>query len=146
MITKHEEFVLSVALTNERIASEIVVRIIPHTPEDPFEALQFLDIIDTSPKEEKEIKEQLIMSLANKNHAEELSLKLNLIVRCIELQALNLKSNNDKLKTIQNQILPLSDKTKDSLLALITDKEVSKEIIKKIDNAGVFAKNIPQAI
>lgn len=146
MMTKNEEFILGVALTDEKIASEIVVRVIPHTPEDPQEAQEFLNIIQTSPEEEQYLEERLIMNITNKDHAKEFVCKLNLIVRCLELQAINCKENNEQLKKIQNQIYPLSKKTTESLISLLTNKQIGYSIVDKINAAGNFAKNIPGAI
>jgi hypothetical protein len=146
MISKHEEFVLGVALANEKIASEIVARVIDAVPADAAAAQAILDIIKTSEKEKKQIKEYLIIALTSKKYGEELATKLELIVECLEYQAANSTANNTALNAAQAKILPLSKETKEHLTICVANKVIAESVAAKIDAAGDVAAAIPDAV
>lgn len=146
MISKHEEFVLGVALASEKMASEVVARVIDAVPADAAAAQAILDIIKTSEKEEKQIKEYLVIALTSKKHGEELATKLELIVECLEYQAANSTANNAALNAAQSKILPLSKEVKERLIICMANKVIAESIAAKIDAAGAAAAAIPDAV
>lgn len=146
MISKHEEFVLGVALANEKMASEIVARVIDAVPADAAAAQAILDIIKTSEKEKKQIKEYLVIALTSEKHGGELATKLELIVECLEYQAANSITNNTALNAAQAKIMPLSKETKERLVICMADRDIAENVAAKIDAAGDAASAIPDAV
>lgn len=146
MITKKEEYVLGVALANERIASEVVARVISVTPADAAAAQKVLEVISPSKKESKEIEEYLTVALTNRSVAKEISEKLELIVECIKYQAADNISNNAALSEAQSKLKPLSKKSEEYLVVALANRSVAKSIKKKIDDAQTFASLIPAAV
>lgn len=146
MITKQEEFVLGVALANEKIASEIVARVITATPASAAAAQAILDVIKTSEKEEKQIKEYLTVSLASKKCGEEVAEKLELIVECLQYQAANSTSNNTALNAAQAKLTELSKETKERLVIAMANESLAMSVIAKIHAAETAAAAIPDAV
>lgn len=146
MITKNEEYVLGVALANERVASEIVARVIDATPADAAAAQAILDVITPSEKESKEIKEYLTVSMAKKDVAEEIAEQLDLVVECLEYQAADDIANNAALNAAQDKIKALSEAAKEILVVAMANRAIAKSVAEKIDAAGEAAKAIADAI
>ncbi len=146
MISQSEERVLAIAITNAKLASEIVVRVIDSTPADAAAAQEILDIISSSEKEEKQIEEYLIVALTSRRHGKEISDKLKLIVQCLELQAADLIANNIELNEKQELLTPLSEETKERLVIAMANRSIAKSVADKIDNAIAAAAAIPDAV
>jgi len=146
MITKNEEYVLSVALASESVASEIVARVIDITPASPAAAQAVLDVISDSKKEQDQIKEYLIGGLCSRKYGSEISEQLNLIVECLEYQAADSVANNAKLTEAQDKLKPLSKESKEYMVICIANRSISKSITDKIDIATAQALNIADAV
>ena len=146
MISQNEERVLAIAITNARLASEIVVRVIDSTPADAAAAQEILDIISSSEKEEKQIEEYLIIALTSRRHGKEISDKLSLIVQCLELQAADSTANNAELNAKQELLAPLSEETKERLVIAMANRSIAKSVSDKIDAAIAAAAAIPDAV
>lgn len=145
MISKEEEVVLAVAICNERIASEIVARVIDATPASAVAAQAILDVIKPSKKETKEIEEYLIVASAKRSVGKEIAEQLDLIVQCLEAQAVGLAANA-KLAAAQAKLKPLSKEAKEVMVVTICNRAVSKSITDKIDIATAQAKNIAAGV
>jgi hypothetical protein len=146
MITKNEEYVLSVALANENIASEIAARVIDATPADAAAAQAILDVIDSNEKEEKQIEEYLIVALTNRKHGKEIKEQLDLVVECLGYQAADDVGNNAALNAAQAKIAPLSKEAKEYLVVAMANRSIAESIAAKIDAAGVAAAAIADAV
>lgn len=144
MISKEDEAVLTVALANERIASEVVVRVIDASA-DIAAATALLAIISDSAKERKEIEEYLIVALANRAAGKEVAGQLNAVVDCLEAQKLGIPGNA-ALNAAQAKIAALSDSTKEILVVSIANRSVSGRISDAIDASGAVAAGIADAI
>jgi hypothetical protein len=145
MITKNEEYVLSVALANENIASEIAARVIDATPADAAAAQAILDVIDSNEKEEKQIEEYLIVALTNRKHGKEIKEQLDLVVECLGYQAADDVGNNAALNAAQAKIAPLSKEAKEYLVVAMANRSIAESVAAKIDAAGVAAAAIADA-
>jgi threonine dehydrogenase-like Zn-dependent dehydrogenase len=145
MITKNEEYVLSVALANENIASEIAARVIDATPADAAAAQAILDVIDSNEKEEKQIEEYLIVALANRKHGKEIKKQLDLVVECLGYQAADSAANNAALNAAQAEIKALSKEAKEYLVVAMANRSIAESVAAKIDAAGVAAAAIADA-
>lgn len=146
MINENEEYVLGIALANERIASEIVARVIDATPADAAAAQAILDVIDSSEKEEDQIEEYLIAALANRKHAKEIKAQLDLVVECLEYQAADNAANNAALNAAQAQIAELSNNAREYLIVSLANKSIAESIADQIDASGAFAAAIADAV
>jgi hypothetical protein len=146
MIDKNEEYVLGVALANERVASEIVARVIDATPADAAAAQAILDVIDSNEKEEAQIEEYLIVALTNRKYAKEIKAQLDLVVECLEYQAANSIANNAALNAAQAQIAELSAETREYLVVALANRSIAESIADKIDASGAAAAAIADAI
>lgn len=146
MITKNEEYVLGVALSNENIASEIVARVIDATPADAAAAQAILDVIDSSEKEEKQIEEYLIVALTNRKYAKEIKTQLDLVKECLEWQAADLAANNAALNAAQAQIAELSKEAREYMVVALANRSIAESIADKIDASGAAAAAIPDSI
>jgi len=145
MITKEEEVVLAVAITNERIASEIVSRVIDATPADAVAAQAILDVIKPSKKESKEIKEYLIVALTSRKHGKAIADQLDLIVECLEAQVLGIPGNV-ALNAAQAKLRSLNKEEKEYLVVACSNKAVGESIHSQISIATAQAANIADAI
>ena len=145
MISKNEEYVLGIGIANERIASEIVVRVIDATPNDAAAAQALLDIISPSENESKEIKEYLTVGMAKKEEAREIADQLDLIVDCLKAQALGVPGNT-ALNAAQAKLTPLSSKAEKILIICLANRAIAKSIVSKIDIATAQAANIADAV
>jgi hypothetical protein len=146
MISKNEEYVLGITLANERVASEIVARVIDATPADAAAAQAILDIIDSNEAEEKQIEEYLIVALTNRKHGKEIKKQLDLVVECLEWQALDNVANNAALNAAQAEIQELSKQAKEYLVVACANRSIAQSIAAKIDASGEAAKAIADAI
>lgn len=146
MISKNEEYVLAVALTNERIASEVVARVIDATPANAAAAQAILDVISPSKKESKEIEEYLIVALAKREPGKEVAEQLELVVECLEYQAADDAGNNAALNAAQAKIQALSDEAREYLIVSLANRRIAKSIADQIDASGQFAAAIADAV
>ena len=146
MISKDEEFVLGVAITNERIASDIDARVIDATPANPAAAQAILDVVDPSEKESKEIEEYLIVALTNRTYGKEIAEQLDLIVECLEYQAANSAANNTALNAAQAKLAPLSSGASEYMIVSLANRPIANSIVSQIDVATAQALNIPDVI
>ena len=146
MISQSEERVLAIAITNARLASEIVVRVIDSTPANAIIAQEILDIISNSEKEEKQIEEYLIVALTSRRHGKEISDKLRLIVQCLEFQAANSTTNNAELNAKQELLTPISEETKERLVIAMANRAIAESVAEKINTAIAAAAAIPDAV
>ena len=146
MITKNEEYVLGVALANERVASEIVARVIDATPADAAAAQAILDVIDSNEKEEKQIEEYLIVALASRKHGKEIKEQLDLVVECLGYQAADDVANNAALNAAQAKIKALSKEAKEYMVVAMANRSIAESVAAKIDAAGEAAKAIVDAV
>jgi hypothetical protein len=146
MIDQNEEYVLGVALSNERIASEIVARVIDATPADAAAAQAILDVIEPSEKESKEIEEYLVVALTNRKHGKTIAEQLDLIVECLEYQAADDVANNAALAAAQAKLKPLKQDVKEYLVIACANKTVGESIHSKISLASVHAVTIAAAV
>lgn len=146
MIDKNEEYVLGIALANERIASEIVARVIDAAPANAAAAQAILDVISDSKKEQKEIEEYLIVALAKREEGKEIAEQFKLVVECLEWQAADLAANNAALNAAQAKIKPLSKSARERLVVAMANRSLAKSVADKIDASGVAAQAIPDSI
>ena len=146
MIDKNEEYVLGVALANERVASEIVARVIDATPADAAAAQDILDVISPSEKESKEIREYLIVALTSRKYGEEIAEQLELVVECLEYQAADDVANNAALNAAQAKLKALSNEAKEYLVVACANRAIANSIAVKVNSAASFAALIPDAI
>jgi len=146
MINKNEEYVLGVALANERVASEIVARVIDATPADAAAAQAILDVVSPSEKESKEIKEYLIVALTSRKYGEEIAEQLELVVECLEYQAANDVANNAALNAAQAKVAALSKEAKEYLVVACANRAVAQSVAAKIDASGEAVKAIADAV
>jgi hypothetical protein len=145
MIDKNEEYVLGVALANERVASEIVSRVIDSVPADAAAAQSILDVIDTNEKEEKEIREYLIVATTKRSVGNEIADQLELVVECLEYQAADDVANNAALNAAQAKLSVLSKEAKEYLVIAMANRSLASSVAEKIDAATSFAAAIPDA-
>lgn len=145
MISVKDEAVLTVAIANERIASEIVARVIDASA-DAAAAIALLAIISDSEKERREIEEYLIVATASRTAGKEIAGQLNLIVECLEYQAADIVGNNVALNAAQAKIAALSDSTKEILIVALANRAVSRRISNAIDASGAVAAGIADAV
>ena len=146
MISENEEKVLTIALSNERIASEIVARVIDATPANAAAAQAILDVITPSEKESKEIEEYLIVALTNRNVGKEIAGQLELIVECLEYQAADSTANNAALNAAQALLVNLSDQAREYLVVALANKLIAESIADQIDLASQSAAAIADAV
>lgn len=146
MINKNEEFVLTVALANRKVASEVVARAIDITPADASAAQAILNIIEDSAKIRKQIEEYMVIALTSRRHGKEVADKLNLIVDCLQFQAADLVGNNTDLNAKQALLLPLSKETRERLVIAMANRAIAKSVADKIDVAIAAAAAIPDAV
>ena len=145
MIDKNEEYVLGVALANERVASEIVSRVIDSVPADAAAAQSILNVIDTNEKEEKEIREYLIVATAKRSVGNEIADQLELVVECLGYQAADDVANNAALNAAQAKLAVLSKEAKEYLVIAMANRSIASSVAEKIDAATSFAAAIPDA-
>lgn len=145
MISKQDEVVLTVALANERIASEIVARAIDASA-DPAAATALLAVISDSAKERKEIREYLIVACSSRSAGNEIASQLELVVECLEYQAADSAANNAALNAAQAKIAALSAATKEILVVACANRAVAGRIADAIDAAGQVADGIADAV
>lgn len=146
MIDKNEEYVLGVALANESVAAEVVARVIDATPADAAAAQAILDVISPSKKESKQIEEYLIVALTNRKHGKEIAEQLELVIECLQWQAIDLAANNAALNAAQAKIKALSKEAKEYLVVACANRAIASSIAAKIDASGEAAKAIPDSI
>lgn len=146
MISQKEEFYLTTALTNRRLASEIVARVIDATPADAAAAQAILDVISNSEKEEKQIEQYLIIALTSRRHGKEIADQLKLIVECLGYQAADDTANNAALNAAQAKMVSLSKETKERLVIAMANRAIAKSVADKIDAAIAAAAAIPDAV
>jgi len=146
MISKSEEVILTVAIANERIASEIVARVIDATPADAAAAQAILDVIKPSKKESKEIEEYLVVALTSRKYGKEIADQLDLTVQCLEFQAADSAANNAALNAAQAKLAPLSAEAKEYLVVCLSNRAVAASISSKIDVSTAQAANIADAV
>lgn len=145
MISKKDEYILAVCLTNERLASEVVARAIDSSA-DPAAAIASLAIIDDSAKEQKELREYWIVATASRVAGEEIAEQQELVVECLEYQAADIVGNNAALNAAQAKIKPLSDATKEILVVAMANRAAAARVAAEIDAAGVVAAGIADAV
>ena len=145
MISKQDEAILTVAITNERIASEIVARVIDASA-SPAAAQALLDVISDSKKERKEIREYLIVALASRKHGEEIAEQLELVVECLEYQAAASIGDNAALNAAQAKIKALSKEAREYLIVSMANRSAAKRVADAIDASGQVAAAIADAI
>jgi hypothetical protein len=146
MITKKEEYILEVALTSERMASEIASRVISMTPPSAAAAQSILDVIDSNKKEEKDIQEYLTVACASQSVGEEIKGQLDLVVECLEYQAADSVANNAALAAAQSKIKLLSKKVEEYLIVSCANESIAKSIVGKINASGQYASAIVPAV
>jgi hypothetical protein len=130
MISKNEEYVLGIALASERMASEIVARVIDTTPADAAAAQAILDVIDSSEQEEKQIEEYLIVALASRKYGKEIKAQLDAVVECLRYQA---ASDSVNLAIAQAKVKPLSEEAKKYLIIACANRKIANSISEQID-------------
>ena len=145
MISKQDEAILTVAITNERIASEIVARVIDASA-SPAAAQALLDIISDSKKERKEIREYLIVALCSRKHGEEIAEQLELVVECLEYQAAASAADNAALNAAQAKIKALSAGAKEYLIVSMANRASANRVVADIDASGQVAAGIADAV
>lgn len=146
MIDANEERVLGIAIANEKLASEIVARVIDSTPADAAAAQAILDVIADSEKERKQIEEYLIIALTSRKHGKEMADKLALIVECLEYQAADDVANNAALNAAQEGLTELTQETRERLVIAMANRSIAKSVADKIDLAVASAAAIPDAV
>ena len=144
MISKQDEAVLTVAITNERIASEIAARIIDESA-DAAAAQAILSVIKDSKKERKEIREYLIVATSSRAAGNEIAEQLELVVECLEYQAADDAANNAALNAAQAKIKALSKATREIFVVALSNRAVAARIADAIDASGEVAANIADA-
>ena len=145
MISKQEEVVLTVALSNERIASEVAARIIDASA-DAAAATAILAVISDSAKERKEIREYLTVALANRAVADEIATQLELVVECLGYQAADDDGDNAALNAAQAKIKALSSQAKEYLTVALANRSIASSIASAIDASGQVAAGIADAV
>lgn len=145
MISQKDEYILAVALTNERLASEVVARAIDASA-DPAAAQAALDIILDSAKEQKELREYWIVALTNRVYGEEIAEQQELVVECLGYQAANSIGNNAALNAAQAKIKTLSAKAREYLIVSMANRAAANRVADQIDAAGAVAAGIADAI
>lgn len=145
MISSSDEAILTVAIANERIASEIVARVIDASA-DAAAAAALLAIISDSAKEKAEIEEYLIVAMANRSAAKEITAQLDLVIECLEYQAADSTGNNAALNAAQAQVAALSDSTKEILVVAMANRSAADRISAAIDASGAVAAGIADAV
>jgi len=150
MISSKDEAILEITLTNGRVASEIVTRVVGAGVGVGLlavtDAADKLAIISDSEKERKEIREYLIVALANRNAGNEIADQLELGVEILGYQAANLLPNNIALNAAQALIAPLSDSTKEILIVAMANRGSAIRISDEIDASGVSLNNVVDAV
>ena len=146
MISQKEEFILGIALSNKKVTSELVARVIDATPADDAAAQAILDVISNSPKEERQIEEYLIIALTSRRLGKEISDKLKAIVECLSLQAADSTANNAALNAKQALLIPLGKEARERLVIAMANRAVAKSVADKIDAAIAAAVAIPDAV
>ena len=145
MISKNDEYILATALTNERLASEVVARAVEASA-DPAAAAAALAIIADSAKERKELREYWVVALASRAYGEEIAEQQELVVECLEYQAADDTANNAALNAAQAKISPLSAKAREYLIVAMANRAAASRVADKLDAAGVVAAGIADAI
>ena len=145
MISRDDEYILSTAISNERIASEIVSRMIEASA-NPAAAIAALAIIDDSAKEKKENREYLIVATASRSVGDEIADQQELVVECLEYQAADIVGNNAALNAAQAKISPLSAKAREYLIVAMANRAAANRVADAIDAAGVVAAGIIDAV
>jgi len=144
MISKQDEVVLTVALSNERIASEVSARIIDASA-NAASATAILAVISDSAKERKEIREYLTVALCNRAVADEIATQLELVVECLEYQAADAVGDNAALNAAQAKIKTLSSQAKEYITVAIANRAVASRIASAIDASGQVVVGIADA-
>jgi hypothetical protein len=147
MITKEEQHVLDVAIANERIADEIVARFnIGEGPIVDTVAIELLAVIKPTEKTSKEIREYLIVALANEEYGNEIADQLDAIVEVLEVTVDATSPDfGPKLRVAQNKLKPLSAGAKKALEIACANEAISKSIAQNIyvgQNAAYTIINI----
>lgn len=145
MISTNDEYVLSVALSNERIASEINARLIEASA-DAAAATALLAVISDSAKERKEIREYLTVACASRSVANEIATQLELVIECLEYQAADDVANNAALNAAQAKIAALSSSVREYLVVACASRPVASNLADAIDAAGQVAAGIADAV
>jgi len=145
MISKKDEVILSVALANEGIASEINSRLITSSA-SPAAAAALLGIIQDSKAERAKIREILTIALASRKYADEIASQLELIVECLDYQAKDKIANNVALNAAQAKIKPLSKQAREYLVIANANRAMAKRMADAIDSAGAVAAGIVDSI
>ena len=145
MISKQDEVVLTVALSNERIASEVSARIIDASA-NAASATAILAVISDSAKERKEIREYLTVALCNRAIADEVATQLELVVECLGYQAAEAAGDNAALNAAQAKIKALSSQAKEYITVAIANRAVASRIVSAIDASGQVAAGIADAV
>jgi len=145
MISKQDEVVLTVALSNERIASEVSARIIDASA-NAASATAILAVISDSAKERKEIREYLTVALCNRAVADEVATQLELVVECLGYQAAEAAGDNAALNAAQAKIKALSSQAKEYITVAIANRAVASRIVSAIDASGQVAAGIADAV
>jgi len=150
MINKKDEEILTVALSNERIAGEIVSRVVGAGLGAGLlavaDAAAKLVVIDDSAKEKKEIREYLIVALASRSAGNEIADQLELGVEILGYQAANLLANNVALNAAQGKIQALSESTKEILVIAMANKPSAANIAAEIDASGISLAAVVDAV
>jgi hypothetical protein len=145
MISEKDEAILGVALANERIASEVVARV-SGAGADAADAAAKLAVIDDSEKEQKEIREYLIVATASRSAGNEIADQLELAVEILGYQAADLVANNAALNAAQAKIAALSDATKEILVVSMANRASAGNVADEIDASGVALAAVVDAI
>lgn len=150
MISKKDEAILTVALTNERIASEIATRTTGAGQGAGLaavaDAADKLAIIDDSEKEKKEIREYLTVALASRTAANEIADQLELFVEILEYQAANVLGNNTALNAAQDKLAPLSSATREILVVAMANRAAATRVADEIDASGTSLAAVVDAV
>jgi hypothetical protein len=144
MISKEEEYVLGIMLSNEKIATEIVARTINTMPEIS-NVKEVLAVISDSKQERKQIEEYLVVACANAKAGKEIAEQLNLIVDCLKFQDANDPANNAALAATQSKINSFSKKTREIFTVACANRFVAKNVLDAIESAGQIAAAIAAA-
>ena len=145
MISKNDEYILSVMFASEKIASEMVSRVIGPSV-DAAAAQAYLDVIKPSKKESKEIEEYMIVALSSRKYGKEISEQLGLVVECLEYQAADLVGNNAALNAAQDKIKALSAGAKEYLIVAMANRAAAQRVADAVDASGVTAAAIADAV
>jgi len=144
MISKNDEYVLASALTNERLASEVVARAIDASA-DPAAATALLAVIDDSAKERKELREYWVVALTSRKYGEEIAEQQELVVECLGYQAADSTANNAALNAAQAKIKALSTEAREYLTVAMANRAAAARVANEIDGAGTVAAGIADA-